>query len=181
MLEGDKTLPLSDDEFHSRFPGLRLKDYVALARAPRLPPEKQWWNLLAKYKRVDQITSEEKARAAADAGANFSSARNTIYDARRHARWSQRMASEVDPITSRVVGDTHEAWNRVEGAAAAIGHRLAPWHWDTLERPAPKVSQTEREIAMDLHNNGVGRNAARTGLPIQDRNLYVLPGPRRIY
>ena len=35
-------------------------------------------------------------------------AHNNALDAMRHARWSLRMATEIDPISSRLIGAEHE-------------------------------------------------------------------------
>ncbi len=163
------------------YPWLKPQDYVALARAPRLAPEKQWWNLPAKLRRAEQIANQEKARASAEAAAALSDPRNTMFDAKRHARWSQRMTREIDPTTAALVGYGHEAQNLLEGAAQAGLHQARPWRYDSLDNPFPRMSQTFDEIQMDLHNNSAGRRAGREGRGIADRDLRTLPGPRSTY
>ena len=177
-------MPLSDDEFHSRFPRLRLKDYVALARAPRLQPEKQWWNLPAKYQAVDRIAEEEGPRSILLARqAGLKGARNNIYDAERHARWSGRMAREVDPITAVVAGYGHEAKNLIEGAWRA-GYYYATRgaheaRYRAEGRPTPRMAQVWDEIQRDSRNNATGRATANSGRPIPRGSLQTLPGATR--
>lgn len=126
---------------------LSTDERVALAHALRVAPEKQWWNLGAKYRKARQIASEERRRSISAAKMHgLPNAHNNDFDAMRHARWSQRMAQEIDPVTAFFAGAGHEIENTFEGQPLA-------------------------EAAMDLQNNAEGRRAARDNRAIDPRNL----------
>ena len=80
--------------------GLTLEEQAVLAQAPRLPPEKQWWNLPAKIAAGTRISDEESHK--------FAGRHNDGGDAMRHAEWSQRMATDIGPIFSGLAGLYHE-------------------------------------------------------------------------
>lgn len=92
-------MAISDTPFDSRAPGLTLADHLALARAPRRAPERQWWNLPAKY---------EVSNAIADKLKKAHPGRNNHDDAMRHAEWSGQMTDKVGPIWSAAAGLAHE-------------------------------------------------------------------------
>jgi hypothetical protein len=83
-------------------------------------------------------------RIAAEELARRPGGHNDLEDAQRHAEWQRRVTHEVNETTAGWAGYGHELENLLEGS---------PWH----------------EILMDLHNNRIGREAGRTGGPI-DRN-----------
>lgn len=148
-------MAISDTDFDSRFPGMKLEDHLALARAPRLPPEKQWWNVPAKYAAAKRIKEEilRDYPGHDDAG-----------DARRHAELSRRMASEIDPITALLAGVTHEIDNTMPPWFTQWPHADQNWH-----------GQRWPERNMDLHNNAEGLRAAAERRPVNPRNLQTLP------
>lgn len=134
---------------------MSVKEHVALASAPRLPPEKQWWNLQAKIHKARQIAGEELQTSIANAReAGLPDAHNNSYDALRHARWSQRMADEIGPVFARVAGLEHE----LEGSLL---------HGQGMD-----------EALMDLRNNAEGRRAGAEHRPIDPRNLQSGPSQR---
>lgn len=147
-------MAISDTEADARQFGLSLREQAALSRAPKLKPEQQFWNLPAKLDRARQIGREEDliSRLAALAR-GIPSAHNNELDARRHARWSERMAQEIDPVTSLLVGFGHE----LEGSLSR-------------RRPQPRA-----EALMDAHNNAEGRQAARERRPIDPGRLQTSP------
>lgn len=151
-------MSISDTRADVRPVGLTLRERAALAAAPRREPERQPWNLIAKYWRAAQIGREEEliSRLAAFAQ-GVPGAHNNELDARRHARWSERMSNEIDPVTSLLVGFGHE----IEGSLS-------------FARPQPRA-----EALMDAHNNAEGRRAAREGQPIDPARLQMSPKPYR--
>lgn len=140
-------MAISDTELGMRQPNLSLRERAALAAAPRRKPERRPWDLAAKYARAEQIGREELLISRLSALAQkLPDSHNNALDARRHARWSQRMSSEIDPVTSFVAGAGHEL------AGVLYGQ---PW----------------AETLMDSRNNAEGRLAAREGRAIDPRNL----------
>jgi hypothetical protein len=170
--------------------GLTPEEQAALAQAPRQPPGQQWWNLPAKIALGRRIAGDESARALV---ADWPRPpHNDTADAMRHARWSQRMATEIGPIFSGIAGLEHEGEN-IAGAVGGLPGRL--WNQATsfannpghpAERPYdspanPSVLQTLSESGMDLRNNAEGISAALSGRPIEPTHLQtrpVIPGYR---
>ena len=104
-----------------------------------------WWDLPANFGRAREIAAEVLAK--------YPNSHNEMGDAMRHAEWSQRMASEINPFTAWAAGTGHEVQGMCQG-------------------------QPMNEMAMDLHNNGVGRSAGSSGQPINTNQLWTLPlGP----
>jgi hypothetical protein len=135
---------------------------LVLAAAPS--PAKQWWNIPAKDAAAHQIADEELHEYPG---------RNDIGDAMRHARWSQRMATEIDPVSAKLAGAEHEIVNLAQAAGAVAGRHL-------MRRAAVPVEitsmpQAVAESIMDLHNNAEGRRAAEEGRPIDPSRLTILP------
>lgn len=133
--------------------GLTPAEQAALARAPRRP-EQQWWNVPAKLDRAGEIAQEEldRSRRASEA-AGLGRPHNNRFDAARHAEWSRRMSTEIDPLTSFLVGTGHEGQNLIE-------------------------FQPIGEIVMDLRNNAEGRRAAAERRAVNPSNLQIRPnGP----
>jgi hypothetical protein len=131
---------------------------------PRVPPEKQWWNLPAKYHAAERI----KAEVLRDYPGW-----NNAGDAARHAELSRRMASEIDPLTSYVAGVAHEIDNTIPGSWARFApgfmkaHAEENWH-----------GQDKAERDMDLRNNAEGRRAAAEHRPVDPARLQDSPnGP----
>ena len=87
----------------ARFAWLTIPQRAALERAPKLTPEKQWWDLPAKRRVALRIADEEYRLAG--------SHRNDPVDAMRHARWGNRTAAAVGPIYATLAGIGHEAGN----------------------------------------------------------------------
>ena len=75
---------------------------------------------------------------------------NNMGDALRHAEWGRRMVEEINLITSILAGYGHE----LEGI---------------------RDGQPFSETMMDLHNNAVGREAGKQGLPVNPLDLRVIP------
>ena len=98
--------------------GLTLDERARLAQAPKRGLTPQRWNPLAKYDKAKQIAQEERERSIAQAG--DVGAHDNGFDALRHARWSQRMATEIDPISARLFGAEHE----IEGSLLPSAARL---------------------------------------------------------
>ncbi|TAJ70700.1 MAG: hypothetical protein EPO51_16555 [Phenylobacterium sp.] len=146
-------MAISDTEASARALGLSLRERAELSRAPKLKPEKQFWNLPAKLDRARAIADEEgRAAWGAARAQGVSRPHNNALDAQRHARWSERMAREIDPVTSFLVG---------------TGHELA------------EMFQPRAEALMDFRNNAEGRRAAREGRPIDPTRLQATPTPYR--
>ena len=153
--------------------GLTLKERVALERAPKLPPEKQWWNVPAKVAKAKEIAQQERERSLVDAGSQgLSSAHNNAPDAMRHARWSQRMVTEIDPISARLFGIAHE----FEGSLPApdrLKRWNAPQSLQQLARDRDWHDQSDSEALMDMRNNAEGRRAAQERRAVNPANLQI--------
>lgn len=145
-------MAISDTEASAGVFGLSLRERAALSKAPKVRPETQPWTIMAKLDRARTLADEE-GRAAWTAARAQGIARphNNALDAQRHARWSERMAREIGPVTSFLVG---------------TGHELAA------------IFQPRGEALMDLHNNAEGRRAAREHRPIDPRRLQTSPSRR---
>lgn len=167
-------MAISDTPFDARPRGLSLDERAKVARAPKLRPEQQWWNLPAKYDKAKQIAWEERQRSIALAG--DAGAHDNAFDAMRHARWSQRMATEIDPISSRLFGAEHE----IEGSLMPSPARLKRWNAPDWLQDAARArdwhEQPAAEALMDMRNNAEGRRAAAEGRPIRPGNLQVRLG-----
>jgi hypothetical protein len=141
--------------------GMSLRELATLDRAPKLPPEKEWWNLPAKYRAVQRIKGEMLRQFPGhdDGG-----------DAVRHAELSRRMAVDIDPVTAAAAGLMHEIDNTVPRAwvpsRPAIVHRHADENWWGQRWP-------ERD--MDMHNNLEGLRAGMSHRPIDRRVLQTRP------
>ena len=153
---------------------LSPQELAALSLAPKagrlggaVSPAQQWWNFPAKLAAGKQIAGEEADK--------FSGHHNDIGDAMRHAEWSQRMATEIDPAFSRAVGRYHEGDNIATNAAKAAAAFLTNGASPGLHGFAPSTRQTLAESRMDLHNNEVGLEAARRGLAIDPQDLIKAP------
>jgi hypothetical protein len=178
-MAGGRFMPGLDGPFH-----VTIEDQIALAGAPRRPapqrqpPEKQWWNIPAKKAAGERIAQEELDRARALAGP--SRPHNNSFDATRHARWSRRMANEIDPIFGIAAGLQHEGKNIADSIAENIERRIYPsrFHPGTAR---PSVRQTLQESAMDLHNNLEGVGSALAGRQIDPSRLQQAPGQVREY
>lgn len=145
-------MAISDTKFDVRFPRMTLEDHLALARAPKLPAHQRWWNVPAKLVRAHQIAAEERERSFRQARQRGEGRpHNDELDAMRHARWSQRMASEIDPVTAAMAGTAHEVDNWLSG-------------------------QPHEEELMDRRNNEEGRRAAIEGRPINPDRLQLRVG-----
>lgn len=129
----------------------------ALAGADKAPAQ-QWWNLTAKYEAGNRIAQEEKRRSLQEAPDRRP--HNDIHDARRHARWSRRMATEIDPLFAGMVGGEHE----LEGLGEAFLKQGFLGMWKELP-----------ESMMDMRNNLEGIRAAREQREIRDVNLTPEP------
>ena len=142
-------MAISDTPFDAHPLGLILPERTALDRAPRTPPERQWWNLPGKFGRAQAIGEEGAARARRVSRAQgLPNSHNNAYDAVRHARWSQRMANEIGPVTATVAGYAHELRGMLHGQPGA-------------------------EARMDPRNNAEGRRAADERRAIRPENLQV--------
>jgi hypothetical protein len=157
--------------------GLTLEEQAALAQAPRLAPEKQWWNLAAKKAAGERIGHEEDRK--------FAGRHNDAGDAMRHAEWSQRMATDIGPIFSGRAGLYHEGDNLAHAVAGQYGKAYDPLlkgdatAYNVPEHPS--ITQTLSESGMDLWNNAQGIAAALAGHPIDPSRLQtrpVIPGYR---
>jgi hypothetical protein len=76
---------------------------------------------------------------------------NGVGDAYRHAEWMRRTTAETNSCTAWIAGTGHELDGMINGQP-----------WDEM-------------MMMDLHNNGVGREAGREGAPIDGSRLWTLP------
>lgn len=167
-----------DIQFDERDIWLTPKQRAALARAPKLPREKQWWTVPAKYRAAERIAVEEREASIARAKlASLPSAHNNIYDAQRHRRWSERMVREIDPLTAALAGYGHEAANLAGWAPEAAVSRL-PWRGPAKDGPGLTAGQMRDEVLMDLHNNKAGRDAANGRAP---GALRTLPPKVQVY
>lgn len=137
------------------------------------PPEKQLWNFAAKKAAGERIADEELDRSFQAAGPVRP--HNNEFDAMRHARWSQRMASEIGPVFSAGAGLWHEAGNISDGIGQNIEKRLDPKRFPHPEQ-VPTIGETMAESAMDLRNNFEGIGAALRHRPIKPANLQTRPG-----
>ena len=135
-----------------------------IAPGPASDPEKQWWNLPAKYKAAERIKGEMLRDYPG---------RNDAGDAARHAELSRRMTAEIDPMTASVAGWAHEAENLLPPLPPRVTRQLPEglrahiednWH-----------AEGWPELRMDLHNNAVGVDAGLHGRPIDPRKLQTRP------
>jgi len=114
--------------------------------------------------------AEEKARelAASSSDRQAEMLHNGALDAWRHAEWMRRVASEVGPWTARGAGYEHE----LEGL----------WKW-LQGKPGqpPSFPALLAETLMDLHNNGIGREAAAKGTGPFLITTFVEPDGRFSY
>jgi len=94
----------------------------------------------------------------------FQGGADTKNDARRHAWTSKRVAEEVGPATSLLLG---------------IGNEVAGY-FGTEARRLLRDGEGWRpeDMMMDMHNNLVGIRAATQGTAIDERELVVLPADR---
>jgi hypothetical protein len=147
---------------------------IALAQAPAASsgaqpsdpnPARQWWNFPAKVDAGRRIAAEELEKYRTH---------NDVGDAMRHAEWSQRMATNIGPIFSRLAGIEHEGQNIADSVGQNVGKRIDPGAY--AGRPVASVGQTIAESAMDLRNNAAGLNAAKAGRAIDPTTLQVAPG-----
>ncbi|HEX7887170.1 MAG TPA: hypothetical protein VF474_14430, partial [Phenylobacterium sp.] len=133
---------------------------------------RQWWNVPAKYAKAQQIADDERRRSTEAATAGGARAHNNRFDAMRHAEWSRRMATEIDPISARVFGAAHE----LEGAMPSP-QTLQTWGAPRWLREVAQArdwhDQPEAEALMDVRNNAEGRRAAAEGRAINPANLQV--------
>lgn len=165
-------------------PLLSLNDLATLAQAPQraaaanvpttasLPAGAgDWWNLPAKIAAGRQIAGEESDKFPTH---------NDGGDAMRHAEWSQRMATDIGPVFSTLVGVGHEGQN-VFDSLRDSGARYAQERLDpsaaAKKAPPPSIGQTLQESAMDMHNNAAGIHAAMAGAPIDLTKLQISPRP----
>jgi len=153
-------------------PLLTIPEQAALARAPvlRSSPSIPWWDFSAKKGAGEQIAREESDK--------FAGHHNDAGDAMRHAEWSQRMASDLGPGFSGLVGVYHEGQNLWDNRSQYLGKRLGRPQYETRPYP-PSLLQTLSESGMDLRNNAEGIAAAIDGRPIDPSHLQtrpVLPG-----
>lgn len=135
---------------------------VATGSATR--PERQWWNLPAKYAAAQRIKEEALATYPGH---------NDAGDALRHAELSRRLASEIDPTTAYLAGVTHELENTIPerlvrfAPSSMWAHAEENWH-----------GQGTPERLMDDRNNAEGRRAAREHRPVDPTRLQTSPaGP----
>ncbi|WP_309091110.1 DUF6973 domain-containing protein [Phenylobacterium sp.] len=153
---------------------MTLEDHLALARAPRRNPHEQWWNLPAKKAEGERIAKEEAARAKQLNGGL--PPHNTMGDAVRHARWSKRMAEEIDPVFARLAGAQHEADNLITSVLQNAGAQLGLLPKSLRSgRTLSSVPQTFSESLMDMRNNAEGLRAARGGRAIDPAQLQPYP------
>jgi len=66
-----------------------------------------WWDLVANYKRAQQIADEMHR--------NFAGNHNNLFDAMRHALWSKRTVEETNWFTAYTAGVGHEIDNLLHG------------------------------------------------------------------
>jgi uncharacterized protein DUF6973 len=169
-------MAISDTRFDARFPGMTLEDHLALARVPRLAPEKQWWNVPAKYAKAKQIADDERRRSILEAhAAGFADAHDNRFDAMRHARWSQRMSTEIGPVSARLFGAVHEFENGLP-SPETLSRWHAPSGLQDLAALRDWHEQPEAEGLMDRRNNAEGRRAAAQGRTINPGNLQTSIG-----
>lgn len=133
----------------------------------------RFWDIPAKIDASRRIRDEEYLRAIQDARAGGSfPPHNDIYDAQRHARWSQRTAQVAGPMFADTVGVLHELDNIGEAIGRTAGAALDN---ERPYDPRTGVIQTLREVPMDLHNNAEGRQAAAEGRAIDPGRLRLRP------
>ena len=121
-----------------------------------LPPAKQWWNLPAKFDAELAIRSQEEL---------VHQGRNNHDDAMRHAEWSRRMAEEIDPGFSRIVG---------------IGHEFTGmFPHDDPDTKRGLSGQRLSEARMDMISNAEGIRSWQEGRPIDPKRLADQPVPIR--
>jgi len=145
------------------------RNAVALNRTRA--PEKQWFNIPAKIEAGKRIADEEKDLAWADGVRPH----NNAQDAMRHARWSKRMAEEIDPAFAWAAGVYHEGENLWdEGKDLWRGYK-AKVRDVPVERDVPDPRQVLAESIMDLRNNHEGLQAAREGRPVAPDHLQTRP------
>jgi hypothetical protein len=84
------------------------------------------------------------------------SSHNDMGDALRHSEWMRRATKETNSCTAWIAGTGHE----VEGLFGG---------------------QPMNEMLMDLHNNGVGREAGRNARSVDQCKLWTLPLPGSTY
>jgi hypothetical protein len=111
---------------------------------------------------VKPIVQGKLASAQRIAEEESTSGRNDLYDAVRHARTSYRVAAEIDPLTSFLVGLAHEIRGSFGGQ---------------------KVPQPLGEFVMDMRNNGVGIRSykQRSGMPTAQSDDLVTIKPGSAY
>lgn len=142
------------------------RNAVALSRARA--PEKQWFNLPAKIEAGRRIGYEELRNSQRQNP-------NPHNDAMRHARWSKRMAEEIDPAFAWAAGVYHEGENLwSEGKDLWNGYK-AKIRGVPIERDVPDPRQVFAESIMDLRNNHEGLRAAREGHPVAPDHLQTRP------
>ena len=134
------------------------------------PPEKQWWNLPAKVAAGERIAQEEHVRAQRlDPDHD---PHDDAYDAMRHARWSNRMATEIGPIFSRLAGAEHEFEDALP-SPKTLARYGAPEGLQQLARRRQWHDEPDAEALMDKRNNAEGRLAAAQGRPIDPNRLQT--------
>jgi hypothetical protein len=153
---------------------LSPEELTALSLAPRASgprgpagPAQQWWNLPAKVAAGKRIAKEEAGK--------FAGHHNDAGDAMRHAEWSQRMASEIDPAFSRLAGLYHEGDNLIASVIDNARARLTGGNDLKPGEIVPSIPQTVAESIMDLRNNDAGLRAAQQGVPIDPSRLTTPP------
>jgi hypothetical protein len=82
--------------------------------------------------------------------ANRPSSHNDMGDAMRHSEWMRRTTQETNSFTAWLAGTGHEIEGTLKG-------------------------QPLSEMMMDLHNNGVGRDAGLSNSSINQGSLWTLP------
>ena len=144
--------------------GLTPEEQAMMARAPRLSPAHEFWNFPAKIAAAERIKS--------DVLRDYPGW-NNAGDAMRHAELSRRMATEIDPLFSRVAGAAHEIENTIPSGWVRFApgfmkeHARENWH-----------GQGTPERLMDERNNAEGRLAAREHRPVDPTHLQTSPdGP----
>lgn len=101
--------------------------------------------------------------------------RNNPPDAMRHARWSQRMAEEIDPLLAAGAGVQHEIANVVDSVAANGVRHLTRGRYEDPDAPTTRLPQTIAESLMDMRNNVEGLVAAAVRRPIDPGRLTTRP------
>ncbi len=129
------------------------------------PAPRQWWNLPAKVKRLDEIRKEGALRLPGE---------DNAVDALRHGQGARQAALEVGTGWARLGGVVGEI---ARGAQHGVNYAASGVGVPTNERPR-NLREILASAEMDLHNNEVGFRAAAEGRPVDLRDLQTAPRGR---